>query len=120
MSSLRRRRGWPWIPTAALCMGVWASMMSLFFAPNASYPYALSAVISAYRAEIPLSMEESKEFCADRKIVSGLTQNGSVITMALKSTPNRNKLQEGLVESLAALANFLREKRLPELLSGLR
>ena len=82
----------------------------IVFAPNASYPYALSAVISAYRAEIPLSMEESKEFCADRKIVSGLTQNGSVITMALKSTPNRNKLQEGLVESLAALANFLREK----------
>ncbi len=82
----------------------------IVFAPNASYPYALSAVISAYRAEIPLSMEESKEFCADRKIVSGLTQNGSVITMALKSTPNRNKLQEGLVESLAALVNFLREK----------
>lgn len=80
------------------------------FAPNASYPYALSAAISAVRPQAPLTREESKEFCSVSKLVSGLTQNGSVITLALKSTPNQGKLREGLVTSLDALAAFLREK----------
>ncbi len=77
------------------------------FAPNASYPYALSAVVSAIRPNAPLTKEEGQAFSANLKIVSGLTQNGSVITMSLKSTPNQRKLQEGLTAALDALISFL-------------
>ena len=79
----------------------------ILYPANASYPYALTASVSAFRPNVPLSPDEAREFCKAYKPVANLAQNKSVIVMTLKQIPNQQKLIDGVNEALGALTAFL-------------
>ena len=80
----------------------------LVYPANPSYPYILTVTISAVRDSGPLTGEETKQFKKDNAPVTGLGQNGYVITMSLKGAKDQNVVQENLVNGLNALTVFLR------------
>ena len=81
----------------------------LVYPANPSYPYILAVSISAARDSGPLTGEEVKQFRKDNDAVTGLGQNGYVITMSLKGSKNQEIVRDHLVNGLNALTAFLRQ-----------
>lgn len=75
---------------------------------NANYPYMLTVAVSAQRQDGPLSKDICKNFKKENKAVSGLAQNGSILTMSLKNYTKQPVLLDHLNQALNALVNFLR------------
>lgn len=88
--------------------GVFAGYEILVAAANGSYPYTLSILAGVNRPAPPLTQEECKAFCKSVPGAVTLTQNGNLVTLALKNTANQNKLRDTLVGALQAFTNFLR------------
>ena len=80
----------------------------LVYPANPSYPYILAVAISAARESGPLTGDEIKQFKNDNGPVTGLGQNGYVITMSLKGSKKQEVVRDNLVSGLNALTAFLR------------
>ena len=61
----------------------------LVYPANPSYPYILTAAVSAVRDAGPLTGDEIRQFKKDNAPVTGLGQNGYVVTMSLKGVKNQ-------------------------------
>lgn len=81
----------------------------LVYPANPSYPYILAVSVSAARDSGPLTGEEIKQFKKDNDPVTGLGQNGYVVTMSLKGSKNQEVVRENLLNGLNALTVFLRQ-----------
>lgn len=77
-------------------------------APNASYPYMLAVTASVRSGGMSLGKEELRQFKREHKPVAALSQNGYVVTMAMKNMSRQERLQEALPEALSAFTAFLR------------
>ena len=71
--------------------GVFAGYEILVAAANGSYPYTLSILTGVNRPAPPLTQEECKAFCKSVPGAVTLTQNGNLVTLALKNTPNQDR-----------------------------
>lgn len=80
----------------------------LVYPANPSYPYILTVAVSAVRDAGPLTGDEIRQFKKDNAPVTGLGQNGYVVTMSLKGVKNQEVVRENLVSGLNALTAFLR------------
>lgn len=81
------------------------------YAADARYPYMLTISLSAKPQNgVLLTKEEKKQFAKSLKPVSVLEQNGNLITMALKSTPNQEKLRENIEMAMSGLLSLLQSK----------
>ena len=83
----------------------------LVYPANPSYPYILAVSISAARDSGSLTGEEVKQFRKDNDAVTGLGQNGYVITMSLKGSKNQEIVRDHLVNGLNALTGYVAELR---------
>lgn len=79
----------------------------LVYPANPSYPFLLTVAVSAVRDSGPLTAEEAKRFKKEHAPVTGIAQNGYVITMSLKGMKNKESLGENLAAALNALTGFL-------------
>lgn len=79
----------------------------LLCAQNASYPYLLTACVSAQRSMGPLTKEECKQFKKQNKSVMSMTQKSSVISVMIKNSPKPLHLRENVAQALDAFVGFL-------------
>lgn len=82
----------------------------LLFAPNPSYPYMFSVMVSAKCPMGILDKADIKQFTKSVKPIANLTQEGNLLTMILSSTPKQDKLRENVNISINALIDFMKSR----------
>lgn len=105
---LAQRTGLRLDETGGALYGTHGEYSVLVYPANPSYPYILTAAVSAVRDAGPLTGDEIRQFKKDNAPVTGLGQNGYVVTMSLKGVKNQEVVRENLVSGLNALTAFLR------------
>ena len=95
-------------PEGGALYGEYRGYAVVVLAPNPSYPYQMTALVSAERPDGPLTKEERKAFVKEHRAAADLSQNGWQISMIIRSGIGQKALRENFLPALDDLTGYLR------------